>query len=53
MATCQHCGAWVTDDWARVFAADDGTLWFCPECTPLHGGAEPGEVIRARRAEHA
>lgn len=32
---CQDCGMPVSDDYARVFAADDGIVKACPNCVPL------------------
>lgn len=33
MATCDNCGVFVTADYARVFADNDGVVQGCPHCT--------------------
>jgi len=42
MATCDACGAHVTDDYRRVFATPDGELAGCPSCAARAGGATEG-----------
>jgi hypothetical protein len=37
MAACDHCGAHVSDDFARVFADDRGRLAACPDCSTTAG----------------
>ena len=32
MPKCDNCGAHVTEQYRRVFAANDGTLHGCREC---------------------
>jgi hypothetical protein len=40
MPTCDHCGEHVSERFARVFAADDGWLHACPNCSANAGIAE-------------
>lgn len=40
MPRCDHCGAHVSDRFARVFADEDGRLNACPSCSPNAGIAE-------------
>jgi ribosome-binding protein aMBF1 (putative translation factor) len=42
---CEHCGSWVSADWVRVMASEDG-CHACPQCATdrqLHrgGAADP------------
>ncbi|WP_425504256.1 DUF7563 family protein [Saliphagus infecundisoli] len=32
MPNCENCGSHVTEQYARVFAGNDGTLHACPNC---------------------
>lgn len=32
MPECDNCGGHVTDQYHRVFSANDGTLYGCSEC---------------------
>lgn len=46
MATCNNCDGHVTEQYARVFAANDGTLHGCPACQKqgaMFEGAGAGE----------
>ncbi|MFB6137399.1 MAG: hypothetical protein ABEJ42_03530 [Halobacteriaceae archaeon] len=40
MSTCNHCGAHVSDQFARVFADEEGVLEACPNCSANAGIAE-------------
>lgn len=33
MATCNQCGAFVTNDFIRVFGTNHGTVYACIDCT--------------------
>ena len=33
MTSCSNCGAFVTDDFARVFGDNDDEVHACPECS--------------------
>jgi hypothetical protein len=50
MSRCDHCGAHVSDRFARVFADEDGGLHACPSCSANAGIAE---VHRDRRSHGA
>ncbi|WP_336035588.1 DUF7563 family protein [Halobacterium yunchengense] len=49
MPRCDHCDAHVSDQFARVFADEDGRLHACPNCAANVGIAEVSKD-RARRA---
>ena len=36
MRECLNCGGLVTIDFARVFGANDGLVYACPNCTTFH-----------------
>ncbi|MDR5672652.1 hypothetical protein RH858_05760 [Halalkaliarchaeum sp. AArc-GB] len=40
MATCDHCGSHVSEQFARVFADGQGQLNACPACSANAGIAE-------------
>jgi len=40
MAACDHCGAHVSDDFARVFGDGRGRVYACPDCAANAGIAE-------------
>jgi DNA-directed RNA polymerase subunit RPC12/RpoP len=40
MPRCDHCGAHVSDQFARVFADENGRLLACPNCAANVGIAE-------------
>ena len=40
MPTCDHCGAHVSEQFARVFADGSGRLFACPHCAANAGIAE-------------
>lgn len=40
MPTCDHCGAHVSERFARVFADEDGRLRACVSCSANAGIAE-------------
>ena len=46
MATCTHCDAHVSEQFARVFAGSDGEVRACPSCSANAGIAE----VAKRRA---
>jgi transposase len=48
MPTCNHCGAHVSDQFARVFADERGRVHACPSCSANAGIAE---VARERAPE--
>ncbi|MFC7167284.1 DUF7563 family protein [Halospeciosus flavus] len=50
MARCNHCGAHVSEHFARVFADDDGRLLACPNCAANAGIAEVSKQ-RARATQ--
>jgi predicted RNA-binding Zn-ribbon protein involved in translation (DUF1610 family) len=48
MPECANCGGHVTEQYVRVFAANDGTLYACPNCRNQRerfdgAGANPAE----------
>lgn len=43
MAECDSCGAYVTDDFHRVFSDNEGYLDACPECEAV--GKMTGETL--------
>jgi len=47
MPECNHCGAHVSDRFARVFADERGRIGACPGCSANAGIAEA-----ARRRAH-
>jgi hypothetical protein len=47
MPECRTCGAHVSQQFVRVFAADDGHVHACPSCSANAGIAE---VTRHRAA---
>jgi len=49
MATCDHCGAHVSEGFARVFADQNGRLLACPSCSANAGIAEAAR----RRTQNA
>ena len=49
MSTCTHCGAHVSERFARVFADADGEVRACPSCSANAGIAE----VAKRRANEA
>ncbi|MGB9964443.1 hypothetical protein [Halobacterium sp. CBA1126] len=49
MPRCDHCDAHVSENFARVFANEDGYLHACPNCAANVGIAEVSKD-RARRA---
>ncbi len=49
MPRCNHCDAHVSENFARVFANEDGHLHACPNCAANVGIAEVSKD-RARRA---
>lgn len=54
--TCDHCGGQVSDDFHRVFSANDGTLHGCHDCmtgTAIRDGgpARGREYLRAKGVE--
>lgn len=46
MPRCKHCDAFVSNDFARVFADADGRIHACPNCTANAGIA--GTAIERR-----
>ena len=46
MPNCDHCGSYVSNDFARVFADDRGVIHACLECSATAGIAE----VARRRA---
>jgi hypothetical protein len=48
MPSCDHCGAHVSEGFARVFADERGRLMACPSCSANAGIAE---VARDRSRE--
>ncbi len=40
MPECKHCGAHVSDRFARVFADERGRVYACPSCSANAGIAE-------------
>jgi hypothetical protein len=48
MPSCDHCGAHVSEGFARVFADEHGRLMACPSCSANAGIAE---VARDRSRE--
>ena len=40
MAKCKHCGAHVSEQFARVFADEFGEVYACPSCSANAGIAE-------------
>jgi hypothetical protein len=40
MPTCDHCGAHVSERFARVFSDERGDLLACPNCSANAGIAE-------------
>ncbi|MEF8757578.1 MAG: hypothetical protein V5A33_05030 [Halobacteriales archaeon] len=40
MPSCNHCGAHVSDQFARVFEDDGGRVLACPSCSANAGIAE-------------
>jgi hypothetical protein len=49
MPECNHCGAHVSDRFARVFADEYGQIHACPSCSANAGIAEVARE-RARQA---
>ena len=49
MTECDHCGAHVSEQFARVFADESGRLFACPGCAANAGIAEAARE-RARNA---
>ncbi len=49
MPTCDHCGAHVSERFARVFANADGEIRACTSCSANAGIAEVAKE-RARSA---
>jgi len=49
MSECNHCGAHVSERFARVFADEGGHVHACPSCSANAGIAEVARQ-RARRA---
>jgi hypothetical protein len=43
MPTCNECGGFVSKDFVRVFGANDGDVFACPDCSTttnlVHGAA--------------
>lgn len=48
MPACDHCGAHVSERFARVFANEDGEIHACLSCSTNAGIAE-ASMQRARR----
>ena len=48
MSQCDHCGAHVSERFARVFADERGDILACPNCSANAGIAE---VCRERADE--
>jgi predicted RNA-binding Zn-ribbon protein involved in translation (DUF1610 family) len=48
MSECNHCGAHVSERFARVFADEHGDIYACPSCSANAGIAEVARQ-RARR----
>jgi hypothetical protein len=48
MSECDHCGAHVSEQFARVFADEVGRIHACPSCSANAGIAE---VARERAPE--
>lgn len=40
MAECNHCGSFVSTEFARVFADNDGRIHACLECANKAGIAQ-------------
>ncbi|WP_327050623.1 DUF7563 family protein [Halomicrococcus gelatinilyticus] len=40
MPECNHCGAHVSEQFARVFADENGRVRACPDCSANAGIAE-------------
>jgi hypothetical protein len=49
MSECDHCGAHVSERFARVFSDEYGDIYACPSCSANAGIAEVARQ-RARRA---
>ncbi|WP_225335633.1 DUF7563 family protein [Halomicrobium urmianum] len=49
MPDCDHCGAHVSERFARVFAVERGEIRACPQCSANAGIAEAAR----ERARHA
>lgn len=49
MPECNHCGAHVSDRFARVFADEFGRIRACPQCSANAGIAEAARE-RTQRA---
>lgn len=47
MAHCDHCDAHVSDQFARVFADDNGRIRACPSCSANAGIAKQALARRA------
>lgn len=52
MPYCDHCGAHVSDRFARVFTDESGRLRACPECS-ANTGIEGAARDRAEKSESA
>jgi predicted SprT family Zn-dependent metalloprotease len=48
MPECEHCGAHVSERFARVFADERGHVYACPSCSANAGIAE---IARQRARE--
>lgn len=49
MPTCDYCGEHVSEQFARVFADQDGRVFACPSCSANAGIAE----VARRRIQEA
>ncbi len=45
MPNCDHCGSYVSNEFKRVFADDQGLIMACPACSSTAG---IGETARHR-----
>ena len=48
MPKCRNCGAFVTEDYVRVFAPDGTGVRVCPECPDK---VRRGRTVRAARSQ--
>ncbi|QZA87548.1 hypothetical protein K0C01_06905 [Salinarchaeum sp. IM2453] len=49
MATCDHCGSHVSEQFVRVFADENGQIRACPSCSANAGIAEAARQRTVQR----